>query len=58
MQRIVGNVFRARKRTPRKVSMLPAINGKRLASGAFNQVIGELALRAQQQYPLGMQTST
>ena len=38
--------------------MLPAVNGKRLASGAFNQVIGELALRAQQRYPSGMQTAT
>ena len=38
--------------------MLPAVNGKRLASGAFSQVIGEFALRALQQYPLGMQTAT
>ena len=58
MQRIVGNVSLARKHTPQKVSMLPAITGKRSSSGVFGQGIGDLALRAQRQYPSGMLTAT
>jgi hypothetical protein len=58
MQCIGGDVFLAKRNIPQKASMLRAISVKRFTNAAFGQAIGDLALRALQQYRLANQTAT
>jgi hypothetical protein len=58
MQCIGGDVFLVEKSIPQKASMLQAISVKRFTNAAFDQAIGDLALRALQQYRLANQTAT